>query len=610
MKKSIFLLASLMVILTGCQIESLNEHSGIDKSVAYEAFTEVFLTHTKTSMTQDRQVVWSQNDRLAIFQGCIVADEFLVTDSSDGKTCADFNIVRDNSEGNGGFSAGTEVSCNIAFYPYADGLSLSGASIDGRTSYEIEGVVLPAVQNYVAGSFGNGAFPMVAVTETMSDHTLMFKNVLGAIKLQLKGTQAVKSIRVEGNNDEKLSGQATITAYIDGLSPAIIMTGTDDAAMSVTLNCGDGVQLSENTATDFIISLPPVNFNDGFAVKVTDVDGSSYELVTDEVNEVMRSSILVMPIVELGETMEDDSAEDLIEGNEKEILLIPGSSSTTKANVSGVVDASNYPIAEKFDVYAYWANESEGSCFVDATPFLTSNTSGLEFVKKGTSWGGVEPYYWPKNGSLRFAAYSPSSLDIAHVLETDTYMVNDYIQSHETDKTCDLLLAPTTSSKTADNKVYVDFKHALTWITFKVKAIDIGAANVFTINRITLQNVYTQADLQASMSDGIQANEWMNHQSTKDYVIFEGSQNLSENSVSIETVPNGTIVIPQAATSVVIDYTLNPGGSVRSLNLDLSSNSWKPNEHIVYSLVLGADGAMLSTSISSFNSDFDDSLLR
>lgn len=305
MKKPIFVFISLMGIFAGCQIESINEPSRLDKSAVYEASTEVFTPQTKTSMTSDKQVVWSQNDRLAIFQGCTVADEFLVTDSSAGKTNASFNIVRDNSDVNGSFSAGTEVPSNVAIYPYADGLSLSGSSIDGGTSYEIEGIVLPVVQNYVTGSFGNGAFPMVAVTETMSDHTLRFKNVLGAMKLQFKGTQAVVSIKVEGKNGEKLSGPAIVTAYANGLTPVITMTDTDDSAKSVILDCGGGVQLSESTATEFIIALPPVLFSQGFTVTITDTASQNYTIETDKTNNVLRSSLLVMPEVSLNDLAEE-----------------------------------------------------------------------------------------------------------------------------------------------------------------------------------------------------------------------------------------------------------------------------------------------------------------
>jgi hypothetical protein len=70
----------------------------------------------------------------------------------------------------------------------------------------------------------------------MEDHNLKFKNVLGAMKLQLKGSMAVKSIKIEGANDEILSGAANVTAYTSNLTPAITMTGADQASKSVTLD--------------------------------------------------------------------------------------------------------------------------------------------------------------------------------------------------------------------------------------------------------------------------------------------------------------------------------------------------------------------------------------
>ena len=346
MKRFIFGLAFLATMFAGCQTEPMDKPS-ITGSAAFEASTEVFVPQTKTSMTQDKQVVWSQNDRLAIFQGCTVADEFLVTDSSDGKTNANFNIVRGKSgDVNGGFSAGTEVPCNVAIYPYADGLSLSGASIDGGTSYEIEGVALPAVQNYVAGSFGNGAFPMVAVTETMSDHTLRFKNVLGAMKLQLKGTQTVVSIKVEGKNSERLSGSAIVAAYANGLTPAITMTDTDDSAKSVILDCGDGVQLNEDTAAEFILALPPVCFRNGFVVKVVDMHGNEYVVESEKEQEILRSCILVMPEVYL--EGDSDKTDDMLKittteaGTLKDLLSDYDTGSIKNLSIAGPIDARDF----------------------------------------------------------------------------------------------------------------------------------------------------------------------------------------------------------------------------------------------------------------------------
>jgi hypothetical protein len=151
---------------------------------------------------------------------------------------------------------------------------------------------------------------MVAVSE---NNNITFKNVLGGIKLQLKGTQTVKSINLQGKNNEKLSGAAIVTAYTDETKPAITMSQT--ASTSVTLNCGSGVQLSESTATEFIISLPPVLFSKGFTVTVTDIESKTYKVETDKANTVLRSSLLVMPALSLGESSEqvgDDDAAMII----------------------------------------------------------------------------------------------------------------------------------------------------------------------------------------------------------------------------------------------------------------------------------------------------------
>ena len=387
MKRFIFGLAFMATMFAGCQTEPMNEPS-ITGSAAFEASTEVFVSQTKTSMTQDKQVVWSQNDRLAIFQGCTVADEFLVTDSSDGKTNGTFNIVSDNSEVNGSFSAGTEVPCNVAIYPYADGLSLSGASIDGGTSYEIEGVVLPAVQNYVAGSFGNGAFPMVAVTETMSDHTLRFKNVLGAMKLQLKGTQTVKSIKVEGKNNEKLSGAATVTAYTDETKPAITMTGTDAASKSVTLNCGGGVQLSESTATEFIIALPPVLLSQGFTVTVTDTGDETYTVETDNANTVLRTSILTMPAVTLAASGEGTPDEDNTESGVKVLEIGLDKSSLTLAPNTSYSIATVVVPSTADDKTLTWSSNAPTIATVDQAGVVTAISDG-EAIITAVAVGGA-----------------------------------------------------------------------------------------------------------------------------------------------------------------------------------------------------------------------------
>lgn len=292
------------VALAGCQ-ESMENIVLSEKTQTFEAITEGFEGNTKTSIDNQKNIVWSENDLLAIFQGCSIADKYQVTAETAGTGNGAFELIADNSgDVNDDFNSGVEIAANIALYPYAEGLAVSNTNVmDGNDveAYEITGFVLPEIQHYASDSFGEGAFPMVAVTETMTDHTLKFKNLMGAIKLQLKGNQIVKSITITGKNNEILSGAVTLTAYANGLAPAITMTANDDASKSVTLDCGDGVQLSKSTATNFIIALPPVLFSLGFEVIVTDSENKEKVIQTNVANTVLRSSILSMPAVILSD---------------------------------------------------------------------------------------------------------------------------------------------------------------------------------------------------------------------------------------------------------------------------------------------------------------------
>ena len=302
MKKIVIALA-LAALLAGCQKPEVE--CPVESNDLFTASVEEFDAQTKTSMTENRRIVWSAGDRLSIFQGSTIADEYVLADGSAGLISGSFKWAGRDNEVNSDFGAGFELPCNVAFYPYAEGLLLDGDMLDdGKQTYTISTVVLPEVQTYVANSFGNGSFPMVAVTQNMADHNLKFKNIGGALKLQLKGSCVVKSIKVEGKNGEKLSGAATVTANANNQAPVIKMAS--DASETVTLDCGDGVQLSESEAANFYIAIPPVVFANGFVVTVTAADEKEYTVDATDANTVLRSSILVMPEV----TIESEDVEN------------------------------------------------------------------------------------------------------------------------------------------------------------------------------------------------------------------------------------------------------------------------------------------------------------
>lgn len=294
-----------------------------------------------------------------------------------------------------------------------------------------------------------------------------------------------------------------------------------------------------------------------------------------------------------------------------EIKLAPVTSMVTKAQ-PGAIDGTQYPAAENFDVYAYWAEEGAGSVFTTGyTEYLgTPQTGyGVEFTKKGDwYWGGTTPYYWPKNGSLRFAAYSPADLQhkVMHNLASDTYTVDGYTQPSTTDATFDFLLAPTSVSYTAAtavDDVDVVFEHALSWITLQAKAADKTASGAFTIHNVQIDQVNTVADLEAAMP----AKVWSNWGTPEDYVVNDAyNEAITEEVAVLDKVENGTVIIPQATTTVTIEYTQNAvnGSAVLPdqkvtvpLTLDEDNTPWEPGKHYIYTIIFSLDEILITPSV-------------
>ena len=285
----------------GCQVEETADNVSDNEALVFTAVIEDNTSKdTRTTLDDNGNVLWKQGDQVSIFAASTVNEQYQVTDASDGKTSAILYQIP------GGFVAGAEIDNNVAFYPYA-----STASIEKRgASYIIRDIALPSTQYYSAASFGNGAFPMAAVTGSAAETNLKFKNLLGGLKLQLKGTATIASISIIGNDDEILCGDAEVT--VDNESNPYISL-SDVFAKTVTLDCGTGVQLNSETATSFIIALPPMTMTYGFTVVVTDSEGNQMEIQTTKSQTITRSSLLSMP------TMDLDYEETVITSTLKEV---------------------------------------------------------------------------------------------------------------------------------------------------------------------------------------------------------------------------------------------------------------------------------------------------
>ena len=353
MKKiSILLLAALT--LAACQKNETPSTSN-EGATLYATIEET--AATKTYMDANNNIRWSEGDQVVAFMKTSLGLKYQIRNEYVGKTSGYFSKV---SSGSSDLGAGIEWEHNIVYYPYSEAIEAEKTG----SNYALS-VILPSEQNYAAASFGNGAMAMVAVSE---DSDITFKNILGGMKLQLKGTQKVASITLEGKNNEKLSGAATVTAYTDETKPAITMA--QSASTSVTLDCGSGVQLNESSATEFIIALPPVLFSKGFTVTVTDTESNTYTVGTDKANTVIRSSLLVMPAFKLGEApdqSEPDNAVDMILFDFDNLTVVPGLSYTL------TVDFEPYNATDKTLV---WNSSNPAVASVAADGTVTALSDG------------------------------------------------------------------------------------------------------------------------------------------------------------------------------------------------------------------------------------------
>ena len=336
MKKNIIFLAALTVF-AACDMEQVEEpEAGAPEFLAY------IESETKTALDEEYKVLWSKDDMVSVFAGTTENIQYKAT--SYGSTHTGLTAVG-SASGNG-----NAIPTNIACYPYDESTSLT---VNGQI-YVLD-VTLPAVQTYQAGSCGNGAAPMVAMTSGTDELALSFKNLCGMVCINLVGTATVSTIAFSGNNGELLCGAAQI---VPG-TPEILVVGD---GKTVTLDCGEGVRLDPDTPTSFYIVIPPQQYSLGFTAVVTDTEGQSMSLLSKNTQRITRNKILNMqPLSYVGSDFLDDPANCYIVTSEGDYSFsaVKGNSSESVGDV-----ASAEVLWESFGTSTA---PSEGSLISDAS---------------------------------------------------------------------------------------------------------------------------------------------------------------------------------------------------------------------------------------------------
>ena len=274
--KNIFktILAS-MLLMTSCATDTELEVAPTEQSNKFYASIEA--PATRTYADEDGKLLWNANDEITLFQGNAYPRQFRFMGET-GKNYGEFEEINPPS----GVISATPLEANYAIYPYAANTTISN---QGQISYTI-----PAVQPYAKDSFGLGANPMVAVTKNTTDNFLAFKNLCGYFEFSLFGDITVKSIEFKGNNNEKLAGAVTITATNQD-DPTFVFA--DGATETITLDCGDGVELGADAAnaTKFWFVVPATTYAEGITITIADTEGKKMTKSTSKSITIERSTV-------------------------------------------------------------------------------------------------------------------------------------------------------------------------------------------------------------------------------------------------------------------------------------------------------------------------------
>ena len=304
--------------------------------------------------------------------------------------------------------------------------------------------------------------------------------------------------------------------------------------------------------------------------------------------------------------------------------------------------ADNFPTENNFAVFAHYY-ESGYTTLAEGIQYM-NNVQVTSGATPGThgSWGSNPAYYWPKVGSLTFAAYAPymatgATYDATGIHFTD-YQIADLAENQ-----IDLLFSERAYDKVStdqkDNNLYyygvqINFLHALSSIKFKVAMDPTLAASTldyeFVVTKIDILNAYSQGDFNQNLTDGkdnvtptAASGDWFDYQDETDYVAYnDATTGISlTDATAKETVTglNATnlILLPQkmkheSATDVKVRVTykmrhkyMNEGEyitTVSEVSLDLSDSvkEWLRGKRYVYTLTLGLEEIRFAPKVEAW----------
>lgn len=248
-------------------------------------FAQDMGTYTDTRW-EENDCIWVRSDTQPAWErgDCFVTGASQI--SADGHSAA--------------FTGRTRVEGRLcAVYPYG---SVAPGADNDKVVLDIPQVRPMVIDDCPAGS--NAAVAFWADGST----SFAMKYVFGAMKIGLKGSgQTVNKVEFIDLGDSPMWGSCEITPDYDAKDIlSIDMVNTSGVRNTVALSA-DGLVLG-STPVEFYFVLPQGAAASGFAIKVTDTDGTEYAFISNNTaNAVVRGRVTKMPAVDLADSVPWDS---------------------------------------------------------------------------------------------------------------------------------------------------------------------------------------------------------------------------------------------------------------------------------------------------------------
>lgn len=190
--------------------------------------------------------------------------------------------------------------------------------------------------------------------------------------------------------------------------------------------------------------------------------------------------------------------------------------------------------------------------------------------------------YWPGNqrDKIKFFAYAPHSSEANGITLSSAaakgYPTLYYAPNKDVSRQADLLVAVTEPLNSGG--VRLNFKHALTQVSFSARCTNNAGSETITISSITLSDV---ANGNGEFTDtGFQ---WTASPHTQAYTLTVG-QAISEG--NLVNLPGSLFLVPQT-TGCKLDIELTVGSTpMRTSQADLPTTDWAAGKKINYQLTI------------------------